>query len=109
MDASRAIIADRYELYERVGQGGCGVVYRAADRHTGRLVAVKMLSHATRQNPSFVERLVREQQALQALAGTHAVAAIDLCRAPTGELCLVMEWLEGIDLEQRLADVEKLG
>ncbi|HEU5075852.1 MAG TPA: protein kinase [Polyangiaceae bacterium] len=109
MDARAATIADRYELRERVGQGGCGVVYRAADRHTGQLVAIKMLSHATRQDPSFVERLVREQQALQALAGTHAVGAIDLCRANSGELCLVMEWLEGTDLEQHLTALEKLG
>ena len=106
---AQTIVAQRYALHERVGQGGCGVVYRATDQTSGETVAVKMLSRAARQNPSFVERLVREQQALLALAGTHAVAAIDLCRADTGELCLVMEWLEGADLEQHLSTREQSG
>ncbi len=100
------IVARRYELHDLVGQGGCGAVYRATDRSNGSTVAVKMLTGAARQDRSFVERLVREQQALQALSGTHAVGAIDLCRGSGGALCLVMEWLEGIDLEQRLTELE---
>src|SRR5690606_15646632 len=40
---------------------------------------------------------------------THAVGAIDLCRADNGALCLVMEWLEGVDLEQRLVELGQVG
>jgi len=55
---------------------------------------------------AVVERMVREQQAMVALAGTRAVSAVDLCRLPSGALCLVMEWLEGEDLEQHLSRLE---
>jgi serine/threonine-protein kinase len=44
-----------------------------------------------------------------ALAGTCAVHAIDLCQSPHGSLCLVMEWLDGIDLEHHLGDLEQAG
>ena len=103
------ILAQRYELQQLVAQGGCGLVYRALDRRSGQTVAIKMLSSTARQDPRFVERLLREQQAMQALAGTHAVAAIDLCRTDAGAVCLVMEWLDGIDMEQRLSELEARG
>ena len=107
--SSPSVLAQRYELQRLVARGGCGLVYRALDRRSGRTVAIKMLSAPARQDAHFVERLLREQQAMQALAGTHAVAAIDLCRTETGAVCLVMEWLDGIDMEQRLSDLEARG
>src|ERR1041385_8670739 len=103
------VVSERYELGEILGQGGQGTVYRARDRTTGRSVAVKMLSPGVAHNREFAVRLAREQEALVALAGTSAVAVYDLCRAPGGSLCLVMELLEGVDLERHLADLEQRG
>jgi eukaryotic-like serine/threonine-protein kinase len=106
-DLAGTVVSDRYELAEILGQGGQGTVYRARDRTTGRGVAVKMLSPGVANNPEFAIRLAREQEALVALAGTSAVAVYDLCRAPGGSLCLVMELLEGTDLERHLAEIEQ--
>jgi eukaryotic-like serine/threonine-protein kinase len=106
-DLAGTVVSDRYELAEILGQGGQGTVYRARDRTTGRGVAVKMLSPGVANNPEFAIRLAREQEALVALAGTSAVAVYDLCRASGGSLCLVMELLEGTDLERHLAGVEQ--
>jgi serine/threonine-protein kinase len=106
-DLAGTVVSDRYELAEILGQGGQGTVYRARDRTTGRGVAVKMLSPGVANNPEFAIRLAREQEALVALAGTSAVAVYDLCRAPGNSLCLVMELLEGEDLERHLWDCEQ--
>jgi serine/threonine-protein kinase len=103
------VVAQRYELQEIIGQGGCGIVYRAFDRQQQQPVAVKVLSRTAARDPSMVERLVREQQIMLALAGTCAVHAIDLCQSPHGSLCLVMEWLDGIDLEHQLEELEQAG
>jgi serine/threonine-protein kinase len=103
------VVAQRYELQQIVGQGGCGIVYRAFDRQEQQPVAVKILSRTAARDPSMVERLVREQQIMLALAGTCAVHAIDLCQSPHGSLCLVMEWLDGIDLEHQLGELEDAG
>src|SRR5690242_12286435 len=103
------VVSERYELGEVLGHGGQGTVFRARDRKTGRGVAVKMLSPGVSHNPDFATRLAREQEALVALAGTSAVAVYDLCRASGGSLCLVMELLEGQDLERHLSDLERSG
>jgi eukaryotic-like serine/threonine-protein kinase len=107
--ATRWLAADRYEVGEVVGRGGYGMVRRGLDRKTGREVALKMLSPEAGRNADAVERMLREQQAMLALSGTCAVTAIDLFRLPSGAPCLVMEWLEGCDLEQQLSTWEEAG
>jgi serine/threonine-protein kinase len=107
--ATRWLAADRYEVGQVIGRGGYGMVCRGFDRKTGSEVALKMLSPEAGRNADAVERMLREQQAMLALAGTCAVTAIDLFRLPSGAPCLVMEWLEGCDLEQQLAAWEEAG
>jgi serine/threonine-protein kinase len=93
----------------QIAEGGQALIARARDRQTGQLVAVKLLTSVAAQNSEFVQRLAREQEAMLALAGTSAVAVLDLCRAPGGAPCLVMELLEGEDLEHYLGRIEKRG
>ncbi len=103
------LVANRYFVGDVVGRGGYGMVCRGVDRKTGKPVALKMLSPEAGHDPDVVERMLREQQALVALTGTCAVTAIDLCRLESGAPCLVMEWLEGQDLEQQLSAWEAAG
>jgi eukaryotic-like serine/threonine-protein kinase len=101
------VIAQRYELVDVVGRGGQGVVYRAHDRWSSRDVAVKVLSSKAAREPQMVQRLMREQQALVVLKGTAAVELFDVCRGNDGELCLVMEFLKGTDLDDHLYTLEQ--
>jgi len=103
------LVGGRYEVGEVVGRGGYGMVCRGLDRQTGQRVALKMLSPEAGRDADVVERMLREQQALVALSGTCAVTAVDLCRLESGAPCLVMEWLEGCDLEQQLSAWEATG
>jgi serine/threonine-protein kinase len=103
------VVGHRYELLGLIAEGGQALICRALDRQTGRLVAVKLLTSFAAQNREFVERLAREQEAMIALAGTSAVAVLDLCRAASGAPCLVMELLQGGDLEQYLCELEDRG
>jgi serine/threonine protein kinase len=103
------LVAQRYEVGEVVGRGGYGMVCRGVDRETGQAVALKMLSPEAGRDPDIVERMLREQQALIALQGTCAVMPVDLCRLDSGAPCLVMEWLEGRDLEMLLGEREAAG
>lgn len=108
-EASRWLATERYEVGEVVGRGGYGMVCRGLDLHTGKTVALKMLSPEAGRDADVVERMLREQQALVALSGTCAVTAIDLCRLESGAPMLVMEWLDGCDLEQQLSLWEGSG
>ena len=103
------LAAGRYEVGEVVGRGGYGMVCRGVDRQTGQRVALKMLSAEAARDADLVERMLREQQALVALSGTCAVTVVDLCRLAGGAPCLVMEWLDGCDLEQQLSTWEAAG
>ncbi|HXK18618.1 MAG TPA: serine/threonine-protein kinase, partial [Polyangiaceae bacterium] len=96
------VIGQRYELLGVVGRGGQGTVYRALDRWQAYTVAIKVLGSKAMREPHMVERLMREQQAMSALKGTAAVELFDVCRGIDGELCLVMELLTGVDLDDHL-------
>ena len=103
------VINQRYEVRDVIGRGGQGMVYRALDRWMERAVAIKVLSSKAAKEPQMAERLIREQQALSALKGTAAVELFDVCRGNDGELCLVMELLVGMDLDDYLYSTEERG
>ena len=100
-------ISQRYELLEIIGRGGQGTVYAALDRWMSRKVALKVLGSKAAREPHVFERLMREQQAMVVLKGTSAVELFDVCRGNDGELCLVMELLSGVDLDEHLYQLEE--
>ncbi len=99
-------IGGRYVVESVIGHGGQGVVYRARDNRGGRAVAIKVLSLLAARDPQSAGRFLREQAALQALAGTAAVQVLDAGETGDGSLYLVLELLEGRDLEHELEELE---
>jgi tetratricopeptide (TPR) repeat protein len=92
------LVAQRFRVGDQVGVGGMGVVHRAIDERTGEAVALKLV----RADVTYAaDRFGREIAALERLGGdgiVRYVASGLLDRTPY----LVMEWLEGEDLAQRL-------
>jgi serine/threonine protein kinase len=94
---------------KRVGQGGFGVVYRARQEAFGRTVAVKTLG-AGALDADTLRRFEHECRAVGALSGhPNIVAVYDSGMTPTGQLYLVMDYLPGGTLAQRLARDGPLG
>src|SRR6185312_14102977 len=94
------IVRDRYELLELAGVGGMGEVFRARDRLTGHVVAVKVrLDRTGAVDPRFE----REAKAIAELSHPGLVRYVDHGVIESGEQFLTMEWLDGEDLAQRLA------
>lgn len=97
------LLSGRFELERAASSGGMGVVYRALDRLTGALAAVK----AVAAHGSGVEaRFLREAETLAAVRHPGIVAYLAHGKSEDGELYLAMEWLEGEDLATRLAASE---
>jgi serine/threonine protein kinase len=84
----------RYEVLERLGEGGAGVVYRGRQTHLGRFVAIKVLHQDTASSTEWRRRFQREAIALSVLAHPNVVPVTDF-GVDHGVPFLVMELLEG--------------
>ena len=93
------VVADRFEILGSAGSGGMGVVYRAHDRATNHTVALKVL-HPSRLGSD--ERFAREAVALAGLQHPGIVRHVAHGATADGSRYLVMQWLDGEDLGQRL-------
>jgi len=99
----KTVFAGRFVIEELAGTGGMGAVYRARDQERdGATVALKVLA-STSYVHHLHERFTREADVLSQLRHPGIVSYIDHGTTPHGEAYLVMEWLEGEDLDQRLA------
>jgi tRNA A-37 threonylcarbamoyl transferase component Bud32 len=96
------VIGSRYRLEERRGGGGMATVYRATDLTLDRVVAVKLINPELRNEPEFDARFQREARIASQLADPHIVVVHDFGLDPTFGPFLVMEYLQGQSLRERL-------
>ena len=98
----------RYEIIEKLGQGGMGTVYKAFDPLLTRVVAVKVIAGQLDGSPEHRERFFREARAAAQLSHSNIITIYDLGEQD-GSPYLAMEYLEGRDLDQRLHDPEGMS
>ncbi len=96
-------VGERYELLQLRGGGGMAKVYRATDTRLNREVAVKLINPELRVEPEFDKRFEREARMVGQLADPHIVAVHDFGIDATFGPFLVMEYLHGQSLRERLA------
>ena len=92
-----------YEITAPIGAGGMGEVYRATDSNLKRQVALKVLPDALASDPERLLRLQREAEVLAALNHPNIAAIYGVERA-NGVLALVMEFVDGPTLADRIAE-----
>ena len=107
--ATGDVIDGRYRLVEIIGSGRFGVVFKAEDTNTGAAVAVKCLNPDQTIEPIFRTRMEREARAMGALSGTSATQIFAFSKTADGTLYIVMELLEGEELEHHLRAIEEGG
>ena len=100
-DLTGAMIG-RFLIQVRLGSGGMGEVYRAEDTKLRRTVAVKRMSPMAGSTESDLSRLVREGQRASALNHPNIAGIYDVLE-DHGEVLLVMEYVEGVTLREKLA------
>jgi hypothetical protein len=91
----------RYQVLELLGTGGMGAVYKAEHRLMERHVALKVINPGLLKRPAAVERFHREVKAAARLTHPNIVTAYDADQAGATHF-LVMEFVEGISLAQRV-------
>ncbi|MDR0396726.1 MAG: protein kinase [Oscillospiraceae bacterium] len=95
------VLANRYELLERVGAGGMSTVYRALDRNTKKMVAVKILREELCTDGAFIARFEAETTAISRMSHPNVASLLDV--GVEGELrYLVIEFVSGTSLKDMI-------
>jgi serine/threonine-protein kinase len=92
----------RYRLESILGQGGMGTVYRAMQTSISRQVAIKTLNPSLAAAPQFFERFKREAEVASKLNHPNIITVFDFGRASDGLCYIVMEYLQGESLRERV-------
>ncbi|HEX4449956.1 MAG TPA: serine/threonine-protein kinase [Kofleriaceae bacterium] len=96
------ILLGKYRVEDVIGIGGMGRVVRATHMYLHQSVAIKILLPTMAESQSTVERFIREAQATVKLRNEHIARVMDVGTMPDGVPFMVMEFLEGFDLNQIL-------
>ncbi|HVJ92230.1 MAG TPA: protein kinase, partial [Labilithrix sp.] len=97
-----SVIDGKYRVLRRIGEGGMGTVYEGENVRIERRVAIKVLHEHVASSPEFSERFEREARASARIGSQHVCDVLDLGDLPNGERFIVMEFLDGESLEERL-------
>jgi serine/threonine-protein kinase len=96
------VIDGRYEIQQRVGEGGMGVVYKARQMSIDRVIALKMLNQQMQGDQQWVQRFYNEAKACSRLQHPNTIRMFDFGQTPDGRLFMTMEFLDGISLRDAL-------
>ena len=96
MIADGALIADRYRVISKLGQGGMGQVYLAEHVRMGRKSALKIMNPGMAQDPDSVNRFNREAANASRIAHPNVAAVYDFGETADGLLFLAMEYAYSI-------------
>jgi serine/threonine-protein kinase len=96
--ASEPVIAERYRLIKKLGEGAMGAVYLAEHVHMRKRFALKLLLPEAMASAEIVARFEREAIAAGNIAHPGVCAATDFGRLPDGSFFLVLEYVDGESL-----------
>src|SRR3954470_14245844 len=105
----------KYDVTDKLGEGGMGVVYKGVDPAIGRAVAIKMMTGGYAENPDLLKRFQREAQSAGTLQHPNIVIIYELGTHDNGNPYMAMEYIDGESLEtlvtnrKRMSLVDKMG
>ena len=102
-----AVLGERYEILDTLGEGGMGAVYKAHDRELGRTVALKIIRPELASNPDILQRFKQEILLASRVTDRNIIRIYDLGDAD-GVKFITMEFVEGEDLRHLLHRQGKL-
>jgi serine/threonine-protein kinase len=96
------VVADRYRVLRKIGEGGMSVVYEVQHTKLARAFALKRLLPSLLRNQEALQRFEREAELLASLRHPNVVDISDWVQLPDGSPCMILEFLHGASLSVRL-------
>lgn len=104
------VLGNRYELIEKIGEGGMAIVYKARDNKLNRLVAVKILKKEFANNKDISDKFKKEATALANFSDANIVNILDVGHEEEGNIdYFVMEYVSGKTLKELIVENGKLN
>ncbi|HWP41693.1 MAG TPA: serine/threonine-protein kinase, partial [Blastocatellia bacterium] len=103
------VLAERYQIVQKVGQGGMGAIYKAVHMRMDRICALKLLTSISGHDEAAIARFNREAKMASRIDNPHAVTIYDYGEAESGIPYLAMEFIDGKALSQLLAAEKSLS
>ena len=104
-----AVIAGRFTISERIGEGGMGVVYKARQKNMDRDVAIKVLLAEMAANKTVEKRFYLEALAVSKLRHPNTIQIFDFGETENGQLYIAMEFLDGMGLKEVLRAEQQIS
>jgi serine/threonine protein kinase len=95
-------IGDSYRLYEQIGRGAMGAIYKAEQLSLAKDVALKVLHRHLLKDPTLTRRFHREARAASRINHPNCITIIDFGQTDDGHLYIAMEYIDGFDLAEVL-------
>jgi predicted Ser/Thr protein kinase len=105
----RLDLPERYQVLEEIGTGGMGVIFKGKHRTTGADLAIKVMHPHHSSNPSHLLRFEQEARTATTLHHPNIVVVHDFGVTERSIAFLVMEWLNGLNLEMVMKQSGKLS
>ncbi|HEY3666060.1 MAG TPA: serine/threonine-protein kinase [Polyangiaceae bacterium] len=96
------LVDNKYRIIRMIGEGGMGAVFEGENVRINRRVAIKILHAAFAGNTEVMQRFEREAQAAGRIGNDHILEVLDLGVLPDGDRYIIMEFLEGDPLSNRI-------
>lgn len=104
------VLGNRYELIEKIGEGGMAIVYKARDNKLSRLVAVKILKVEFANNKDISDKFKKEATAIANFSDANIVNVLDVGHEEEGNIdYFVMEYVDGKTLKDLIVENGKLN
>lgn len=104
------VLGNRYELMEKIGEGGMAIVYKARDNKLSRLVAVKILKKEFANNKDISDKFKKEATAVANFSDANIVNVLDVGHEEEGNIdYFVMEYVNGKTLKELIVENGKLN
>ncbi len=100
-ERTKQLLSLRYDLLVKLGSGGMGIVYKARDRETGEILALKVLKSTLTDDPSLMERFRNELRLARRITHHNVCRIYDFNRVDDSAF-ISMEFVDGHSLREVL-------
>ncbi len=106
---SRKILDEKYEIIHEIKQGGFGIVYYGIDNKLNKPVAIKEIAPSLLEDPKYLDMFEEEALNIAKLNHNNIVHIYELKKTSDSRLYIIMEYIDGKDLEKVLRVIKKRG